>query len=310
MRSIKRSSISDEAAARQMAGAEIEGRPIPPAGLPTFTLDCASQGREALEMVIQARQAGRPFAVAFVDMRMPPGWDGIETIEQLWKVEPALEVVICTAFIDFSADDIVRRLRRTDQVLLLKKPFDGIEVRLLAFALAEKWRLAREAQSHFDNLEALIKARTRELEQSISLIKSSENQYRLLFESNPTPIYTFDQESLAFLAVNDAAVLHYGLLQERVPENDLARHCLAGGNSRLPRQIVQVDAGHGLFRRLAASHQKRQAHRNGNHLAPAGNAKTVALPGRGCDGTLEPRGPIAPGAKNGVRRPVGRRHRP
>jgi PAS domain S-box-containing protein len=202
--------ISDETAARQAAGAEVEGRPMPPAGLPTFALDCASQGREALEMVIQARQAGRPYAVAFVDMRMPPGWDGIETIEQLWKVEPDLEVVICTAFIDFSADDIMRRLRRTDQVLLLKKPFDGIEVRLLAFALAEKWRLAREAQSHFDNLEALIKARTRELEQSISLIKSSENQYRLLFESNPTPIYTFDQESLAFLAVNDAAVLHYG----------------------------------------------------------------------------------------------------
>ena len=204
--------ISDEATARQMAGAgaEIEGGPMPPSGLPTFTLDCASQGREALEMVIQARRAGRPYAVAFVDMRMPPGWDGIETIEQLWKAEPALEVVICTAFIDFSADDIVRRLRRTDQVLLLKKPFDGIEVRLLAFALAEKWRLAREAQSHFDNLEALIKARTRELEQSISLIKSSENQYRLLFESNPTPIYTFDLETLAFLAVNDAAVLHYG----------------------------------------------------------------------------------------------------
>jgi PAS domain S-box-containing protein len=204
--------ISDEATARQMAGAgaDIEGRPIPPAGLPAFTLDCASQGQEALEMVIQARKAGRPYAVAFVDMRMPPGWDGIETIEQLWKAEPDLEVVICTAFADFSADDIMRRLRRTDQVLLLKKPFDGIEVRLLAFSLAEKWRLAREAQSHFDNLEALIKARTRELEQSISLIKSSENQYRLLFESNPTPIYTFDQETLAFLAVNDAAVLHYG----------------------------------------------------------------------------------------------------
>jgi PAS domain S-box-containing protein len=184
------------------------GRPTD--GLPTFTVDCAGQGREALEMVVRARQEQRPYAVAFVDMRMPPGWDGVETIEQLWKVEPALQVVICTAFIDFSADDILGRLRRTDQVLLLKKPFDAIEVRLLAYALAEKWRLAREAQTHFDNLEALIKERTQELEQSISLIKASENQYRLLFESNPTPIYTYDQETLAFQAVNDAAVLHYG----------------------------------------------------------------------------------------------------
>jgi two-component system, cell cycle sensor histidine kinase and response regulator CckA len=179
-------------------------------GLPSFALDCAYQGNEALELVIQARQAGRPYAVAFVDFRMPPGWDGIETIEQLWKVDPALQVVICTAFIDFSTDEIMRRLRRADQLLLLKKPFDDMEVRLLAFALAEKWRLAREAQSHFDNLETLIKARTRELEQSISQIEASRNQYRLLFESNPTPIYTYDQETLAFLAVNEAAVLYYG----------------------------------------------------------------------------------------------------
>lgn len=178
--------------------------------LPSFTLDCADQGREALAMVIRARQEGRPYAVAFVDMRMPPGWDGIETIDQLWKADPALEVVICTAFIDFSAADIMRRLSRTDQLLLLKKPFDDMEVRLLAFALAEKWRLAHEAQSYFKNLEGQIKTRTRELEQSISLIQASENQYRLLFESNPTPIYTFDQETLAFLAANEAAVLHYG----------------------------------------------------------------------------------------------------
>ena len=117
--------VSDTAAARQKAG------------LPAFTLDCAHQGQEALEMVVKAQQDGRPYAVAFVDMRMPPGWDGIQTIEQLWKTEPSLEVVICTAFIDFSADDVLDRLHKTDQVLLLKKPFDAIEVRLLAYALAE-----------------------------------------------------------------------------------------------------------------------------------------------------------------------------
>jgi two-component system cell cycle sensor histidine kinase/response regulator CckA len=183
-------------------------------GLPFFELDCAGQGREALEMVIRAREAGRPYVVAFVDMRMPPGWDGIETIERLWKADPDLQVVICTAFIDFSTNDIMSRLHRADQLLLLKKPFDDIEVKLLAFALSEKWRLAREAQSHFDNLEALIKERTQELEQSISMIKASENEYRLLFESNPTPIYTYDQETLAFLAVNEAAVRHYGYTKD------------------------------------------------------------------------------------------------
>jgi two-component system, cell cycle sensor histidine kinase and response regulator CckA len=199
--------VSDEAEARRSARMGGESSSAP---LPAFKMDSAHQGQQALEMVIQSKKEGRPYAVAFVDMRMPPGWDGIETIEEIWRVDPAVEVVICTAFIDFSADDMVRRLRRTDQLLLLKKPFDNIEVRLLAFALAEKWRLSREAESYFDNLEGLIKERTGQLEQSIAQIKASEKQYRLLFDSNPTPIYTYDQESLAFLAVNDAAVAHYG----------------------------------------------------------------------------------------------------
>ncbi|HZM03419.1 MAG TPA: response regulator [Candidatus Saccharimonadales bacterium] len=207
---------ADDRAERELAAVEAKllGRPMPAAKMPSFDLDCASQGQEGLHRVIRARDAGQPYAVAFVDIRMPVGWDGIDTIEHLWKADPALEVVICTAFSDYSADEIVGRLRRSDQLLLLKKPFDNIEVRLLAIALTEKWRLAREANSYFHNLEALIKSRTQELELSLDLIKASENQYRLLFESNPTPIYTYDQETLAFLAVNDAAVAHYGYSKE------------------------------------------------------------------------------------------------
>ncbi len=165
--------ISDEAEARRKARIGEESADAP---LPAFQLDNATQGQQALEMVIQARKDGRPYAVAFVDMRMPPGWDGIQTIEEIWAVDPGIEVVICTAFVDYSADDIVRRMRRTDQLLLLKKPFDNIEVRLLAFALAEKWRLSRQAESYFDNLEAIIKERTGELEQSVLQIGASENQ--------------------------------------------------------------------------------------------------------------------------------------
>jgi PAS domain S-box-containing protein len=199
--------ISEEAEARRKMGSGLESTAD---ALPAFQMDSATQGQRALEMVVQSRKEGRPYAVAFVDMRMPPGWDGIETIEEIWKVDPEIQVVICTAFIDYSADDIVRRMRRTDQLLLLKKPFDNIEVRLMAFALAEKWRLSNESDSFFANMDGLIKERTRELEELLTQIKASENQYRLLFESNPNPIYTYDQETLAFLAVNEAAVGHYG----------------------------------------------------------------------------------------------------
>jgi PAS domain S-box-containing protein len=208
--------LTDDSLSVHIARAEaaVLGEPAENLELPRFEVDCAHRGEEGLERVSRACVTGRPYAVAFVDVRMPSGWDGIETVDQLWRVDPGLEVVLCTAFSDYSARDIARKLRRTDQLLLLKKPFDNIVVQQLALALAEKWRLSREAEAYFTNLEALITARTQELEHSISLIKASENQYRQLFESNPTPIYTYDQTTLAFVTVNDAAVRHYGYAKE------------------------------------------------------------------------------------------------
>ena len=75
------------------------GRPLPSADLPpiAYKLDYAFQGAEALEKVRKAVQAGEHYALAFVDMRMEPGWDGLKTIEHLWSVDPELQVVICTA---------------------------------------------------------------------------------------------------------------------------------------------------------------------------------------------------------------------
>src|SRR5688572_514542 len=65
-----------------------------------YEVDSAYQGREGLACVEAALRAGRPYAMAFVDMRMPPGWDGVETIEHLWRADPQLQVVICTAYSD------------------------------------------------------------------------------------------------------------------------------------------------------------------------------------------------------------------
>lgn len=203
--------ISGDGLAGPLARAEAELHEATP---PNFELDCVHRGEEGLAHVLRARDEGRPYALAFVDIRMPGGWDGIETIDQLWKADPAMEMVICTAFSDYSPREMARKLRRPDQLLLLKKPCDQIEVLQFSVALTEKWRLSREMQTYIANLEALVIARTRELEQSISLIKASETQYRLLFESNPTPIYTYEQDTLAFVTVNEAAVLHYGYSKE------------------------------------------------------------------------------------------------
>ncbi|MFH1417732.1 MAG: response regulator, partial [Planctomycetota bacterium] len=100
---------------------------------------------------------------AFVDVRMPPGWDGIETVARLWKEDPYVQVVICTAYSDYSWGEMVERLGLSDQLVILKKPFDSVEVRQLAAALAEKWHLTLKAKMKLEEVERIVEARTREI---------------------------------------------------------------------------------------------------------------------------------------------------
>jgi signal transduction histidine kinase len=131
-----------------------------------FEIASAHQGEEALEMVLHAHQIGRPYAMVFVDMRMPPGWDGLTTISRLWEVDNAIQTVICTAYSDRRWSEIQSTLTRPDGWLVLKKPFDKIEVLQLAHALTEKWSLARLAGFKMTLLEGMVEARTADLEKA------------------------------------------------------------------------------------------------------------------------------------------------
>jgi two-component system NtrC family sensor kinase len=128
-----------------------------------FEIESAYQGADGLAMVERARQQKRPFALAFVDVRMPPGWDGIETTARLMKEDPELQTVICSAFSDHSWSDIMRRLAPADGLLILRKPFDPLEIRQLAYALTTKWALRRTSERQLEHLEARVLARTRDL---------------------------------------------------------------------------------------------------------------------------------------------------
>ncbi|HEX3718126.1 MAG TPA: response regulator [Verrucomicrobiae bacterium] len=107
----------------------------------TFEMDSAFQGEEALARVEAALREGRPYCLAFVDVRMPPGWDGVETVTRLWEVAPELQIVLCTAYSDYSWSQMTARLNYSDRLVVLKKPFDTIEVLQLATAMSTKWRL-------------------------------------------------------------------------------------------------------------------------------------------------------------------------
>jgi CheY-like chemotaxis protein len=132
-----------------------------------FELQSAHQGQEARDLVRTAIQAGRPYALAFVDMRMPPGWDGLVTIGKLWEIDPELNVVICTAHSDHSWEEIQAELPVRERWLVLKKPFDKIEVLQLAHSLAEKWQLTRIARAQRATLEQMVEDRTSELRHAL-----------------------------------------------------------------------------------------------------------------------------------------------
>lgn len=128
----------------------------PPA---VFQLDSAFQGQEGLARVQAGLAAGRPYAMAFVDMHMPPGWDGIATVERLWAADPRLQVVLCTAFLDHAWEDVLERLDVQDRLLIVKKPFDLAEVRQIARTLTAKWSLAQAAERRRRRQEAFDPAR-------------------------------------------------------------------------------------------------------------------------------------------------------
>ena len=149
---------------------------------PSFDLDFASQGKQGLEKVELALAQDMPYQLAFVDMRMPPGWDGLKTIEEIWAVDPDIQVVICTAYSDYSWEDISQRLGMNENLLILKKPFDTSEVAQLASTLTQKWILARKAKINREELERQVARRTKALRDSNEQLKKEMSERQSLEE--------------------------------------------------------------------------------------------------------------------------------
>jgi CheY-like chemotaxis protein len=102
---------------------------------PEFELDSAYQGEEGVAKVREAMAAGRPYALVLLDYRMPPGWNGVETLRHLWAVHPSQKVVLCSAYSDYSWDEIVEEFGQTPLLRELRKPVSGQELRQLALTL-------------------------------------------------------------------------------------------------------------------------------------------------------------------------------
>ena len=164
-----------------------------------FEIDSAFQGREGLALLQKAQAEGRPYALAFVDGRMPPGWDGIETIHHLWQNCPDLQVVLCTAYADYSWPEICRVLGETDNLLILKKPFDDVEVLQLAYALTRKWELNREVQDRILNLDDMVQRKTEEKDHIRAMLETA-------LDHSPAGIIISDTRDAAIRWANPEAL--------------------------------------------------------------------------------------------------------
>jgi len=141
-----------------------------------YELDSAYQGEEGYQKIVKANKEQRPYAMAFVDMRMPPGWDGLETIKRIWVVDTQIQLVICTAYSDYSWNEVLYHLGASDRLIILKKPFDMVEVQQLSTALTTKWRLSCESVSRLRQIE------------------ESEEKYRTVVDSVEDTIMTLDKK--------------------------------------------------------------------------------------------------------------------
>jgi|ERR1700722_7026291 len=172
------------------AEAALFGDTVAPFQLPVFEIDSAYQGEEGLDLIEKSLRDNRPYAMAFVDVRMPPGWDGVKTTAKIWEKYSDLQVVICTAYSDYSWEEMLRKLGYSDRLIILKKPFDKIEVLQLAISMTERWRLYQQAKLRLDDLEKMVQQRTAALEavnadlkEAIQLLKASMEKAGMFFNS-------------------------------------------------------------------------------------------------------------------------------
>ena len=179
-------------ASRKLEAAIFDDEPAPAVADQTlFELDSAYQGQEGLEKVRQALEEQRPYALAFVDVRMPPGWDGIETIAQIWKVDPEIQIVVCTAYSDYSWDEMRAKVGQPDGLMVLKKPFDNIEVQQMAHALTKKWLLNFQARQQIS-----------ELSQANEKLLVLEERFSKAFHESPLPSAIQSLSDQRFVEVN------------------------------------------------------------------------------------------------------------
>lgn len=164
----------------ELFGGDPSSKDVEDNSSPNYIIDDAYQGAEAIKMVKQAAEEGFPYAMIFMDVRMPPGMDGIQAITEIWKDHPQIEMVICTAYSDYSWDQIVDQFGSTEHLLFMKKPFDSISLKQTALSLTTKWDQANKKAQYVEKLKTEINNRTHQLSEMMEHLKKIKKESETL----------------------------------------------------------------------------------------------------------------------------------
>ncbi len=174
-----------------------------------FDLTVCSQGDEAVLAVQDALAANQPYAVVFLDVRMPPGQDGIRTAEQIRALDPFIEFVIVTAYSDVHPMDISERIPPEDKLLYIQKPFHPQEIYQFASALSSKWLADRELRAMHTELEKRIEERTVELAEANIALQHDIEKRILVEKDREQLIAAIEQLSECVIITDDKGIIQY-----------------------------------------------------------------------------------------------------
>jgi PAS domain S-box-containing protein len=194
-----------------------------------FDITSCREGYTAVDLVKQSITDNRPFSVAFLDVRMPPGPDGIAVAKQIREIDPLIEIAIVTGYSDYSPADIVVRIPPVHKLIYIQKPFRIKEIYHFAHSLSAKRYQEHRLLSANDRLKEMVAERTteltdknkqllREIEHRTRVeaaLRESEQGYRLLVEKQVDLIAKLDTSG-CLLFVSSSYCITLGKPQEEL----------------------------------------------------------------------------------------------